>query len=98
MKQILKYLLFLIIGIIFYILLNNIDHFNIGVPPRDTLQYYCITEGFPFYLGSTNEEIRIVRGTDGAAGAAGQPEHTGGAAGPSTVQVDNPLYDAGAGE
>ena len=32
MKQFIKYLLFLIIGIILYILLNNREHFNIGVP------------------------------------------------------------------
>ena len=32
MKQFIKYLLFLIIGIIFYILLNNREKFSIGAP------------------------------------------------------------------
>jgi len=86
MKQILKYLIFLIIGIILFVLYNGINSFSVGIPPRDTLQRYCIRNGNAFYLGQTVEEFDIVRG-----GITEQPdieeeeppiERTGGAAGP----------------
>lgn len=55
MKQILKYLLFLMIGIIIYILVNRKDRFSIGVPFNidDEVKYIGQNQYFIFSNGVT---------------------------------------------